>query len=92
MNIKAKITATLVNSRVLRSGEQRGETAHGVQVFALADDGVPVQFSVTGHKSKADAEAFASQYPAGSEVVVQYVTRDPLYLEPHQLVAVKPSK
>lgn len=88
MFIEANVTAALATSRVLRSGEDKGESRHTANIYAVATDGVPVQFSVTCG-SEQEARDLVGKYQAGTKVRVQIVPRDVFWADAHQLVIVK---
>lgn len=80
MHIQLKVLSAVVNSRVLRSGDDKGKTSYSVDLYAHTGDMVPSKFVVTGLSSEGEAQALAAKYPHGASVVVNLVPRDALWL------------
>lgn len=85
MHLQIKVTAVIVNSRVARSGDSKGETKHSVAIYGLSDDGLPAQFAVYGLPSAEEAKKVASLYPAGSVVRAQVAPREPYFVDVSEL-------
>jgi hypothetical protein len=81
MQIQLKVLSTVVNSRVLRSGDDKGQTKYSVDFYAHTGDMVPSKFVISGLASQADAEAIAAKYPHNSTANVRLVPRDALWLD-----------
>ena len=88
MYLSLKVTATLVNSRVARSGDNKGQVSHSVTIYGTADDGVPAQFAIYNLASQADAQQLAAKYPAGTAIRGQVVTNDPFFIDQDRLSVV----
>lgn len=80
MQINAKILSTQVGSRVLRTGDDKGQTRYSLDVYAHTGDNVPSKFIISGLASEAEAQAMAAQLPHNASVVVNLVPRDALWL------------
>jgi hypothetical protein len=80
MQIQAKVITSTVNSRVLRSGDDKGQTKYSVDVHAQVGDLVPCKFVISGLGSEAEAAALAAKHPAGSLATVRYEPRDAMWL------------
>jgi len=85
MQLNLKILSAVVNSRVLRSGEEKGNTTYSVDLYAHTGDNVPSKFVVSGITSEAEAQSIASKYPHGSQVLIKLVPRDALWLNASDL-------
>lgn len=81
MKIQLTVLATTVNSRVLRSGEDKGATKYAVDIYGHTGDYIPSRFVVFGLSSEAEAQAIAAQYPGGSQVLVDYIPREAVYVD-----------
>lgn len=81
MQIQLKVFSTVVNSRVLRSGDDAGKTKYSVDLYAHTGDRVPSKFVISGLASEADAQAIAAKYPHDANVQVRYTPRDSMWLE-----------
>lgn len=92
MYLKIKVTASLANQRVARSGENKGQVSHSVTVFGMSEDGIPAQFAITGLASASDSAAVAAKYPAGVELRGQVVPSDPFYIDQDRLQVIQPGK
>jgi hypothetical protein len=80
MLIQGKVITSVVNSRVLRSGDDKGQTKYSVDIYAQVGDLVPCKFVVSGLSSEAEAAALASKHPTGSTASVRYEPRDAMWL------------
>lgn len=89
MQLNLTILSTVVNGRVLRSGEDKGTTKYSVDIYAHGGDNVPSKFAVSGFATEADAQAFASKYPHNTSVSVKYVPREAVWLDTADIVAAK---
>lgn len=81
MQLQLKVLSAVVNSRVLRSGDDKGQTKFSVDLYAHTGDMVPSKFVVSGLSSEADAQALAAKYPHNATINVRYVPRDSMWLE-----------
>jgi len=81
MQLQLKVLSAVVNSRVLRSGDDKGQTKYSVDLYAHTGDMVPSKFVISGLSSEADAQALATKYPHNSTINVRYVPRDSMWLE-----------
>jgi hypothetical protein len=85
MQIQLKILSAVVNSRVLRSGDEKGSTKYSVDLYAHTGDNVPSKFVVSGLSSEAEAQAIAAKYPHNAAVNVRLVPRDAMWLDASDL-------
>jgi hypothetical protein len=85
MQIQLKILSAVVNSRVLRSGDEKGSTKYSVDLYAHSGDNVPSKFVVSGLSSEAEAQAIAAKYPHNAAVNVRLVPRDAMWLDASDL-------
>lgn len=81
MQLNLKVLSAVVNSRVLRSGDDAGKTKYSVDLYAHSGDMVPSKFVISGLNSEADAQAIAAKYPHNANVIVRYTPRDSMWLE-----------
>lgn len=81
MHIQLKVLSAVVNSRVLRSGDDKGQTKYSVDLYAHSGDNVPSKFVISGLSSEAEAQAIASKYPHNANILVNLVPRDALWLD-----------
>ena len=81
MQLQLKILSTVVNSRTLRSGEEKGQTKYSVDIYAHSGDMVPTKFAISGIGSEAEAQVIAAKYPHNASVNVRYTPRDTLWLD-----------
>jgi hypothetical protein len=88
MQIQAKVITSVVNSRVLRSGDDKGQTKYSVDIHAQVGDLVPCKFVVSGLSSEAEAVALASKHPSGSSASVRYEPRDAMWLNSSDIAPV----
>ena len=91
MFIEMKVTAALANTRVGRSGENKGQVTHSVTIYGIAGDGVPAQFAIYGLPSLADSQEVARKYAAGSTIRGQVITNDPFFIDQDRLTVVQPA-
>lgn len=89
MNINLVVLSSVVNSRVLRTGEEKGQIKYSVDIYAHSGDNIPSKFVVSGLSSQDDAQALASKYPHNSKVVVRYTPRDSVWLDASEIQPVK---
>ena len=89
MKLRLTILASTVNSRVLRSGDDKGQTKYSVDIYAHSGDSVPSRFVIFDRSSESEARALAAKFPTGTTVEVNLVPRDALYIEPADINAVK---
>lgn len=80
MQIQLKVLSTVVAPRVLRTGEDKGQTRYSVDVHAHSGDFVPSKFVISGLTSEAEAQALAAKLPHNATVAVNLVPRDALWL------------
>ena len=92
MNLQIKVTAAIVNQRVARKGEEKGEVKHSVQFFGVSEDGIPAQFACYGVSSHAEAEALAAKYPAGTNLKARNIPRDAYFVDPSELSTIPSGK
>jgi hypothetical protein len=85
MQLNLKILSAVVNSRVLRSGDEKGATKYSVDLYAHSGDMVPSKFVVSGLSSEAEAQAIAAKYPHNASVVVRYTPRDSVWLDQSEI-------
>lgn len=81
MHIQLKVLSAVVNSRVLRSGDDKGQTKYSVDLYAHSGDNVPSKFVISGLGSETEAQAIASKYPHNANILVNLVPRDALWLD-----------
>lgn len=81
MHIQLKVLSAVVNSRVLRSGDDKGQTKYSVDLYAHSGDNVPSKFVISGLSSETEAQAIASKYPHNANILVNLVPRDALWLD-----------
>lgn len=81
MHIQLKVLSAVVNSRVLRSGDDKGQTKYSVDLYAHSGDNVPSKFVISGLNSQSEAESLASKYPHNANILVNLVPRDALWLD-----------
>lgn len=80
MQIQAKVITAVVNSRVLRSGDDKGQTKYSVDIYAQVGDLVPCKFVISSLGSEAEASALAAKYPGNSLASIRYEPRDSMWL------------
>jgi hypothetical protein len=85
MKLQINVTAALVNSRMLTSGDNKGETKHSVSIFGVAEDGIPATFAIYGLASASEAQAVAAKYPAGTRLAATVAPREPYFVDQGQL-------
>jgi hypothetical protein len=85
MQLQLKILSAVVNSRVLRSGDDKGQTKYSVDLYAHSGDMVPSKFVISGLSSETEAQAVASKYPHNASVVVRYTPRDSVWLDQSEI-------
>jgi hypothetical protein len=81
MQLQLKVLSAVVNSRVLRSGDEKGSTKYSVDLYAHSGDMVPSKFVVSGLSSEAEAQAIAAKYPHNATISVRYTPRDSVWLD-----------
>jgi len=86
MQIPVIILSTTILSRVLRDGENKGQTRWSVAIYAHSGDYVPSQFVIGGLNSEQEAQAIASKYGHNTAVKLNYVPRDAQYINPQDLI------
>lgn len=89
MQINLNVLSAVVNSRVLRSGDDKGQTKYSVDLYAHTGDMVPSKFVISGLGSEAEAQAIAAKYPHNAKVVVRYTPRDSVWLDSSEIQPVK---
>ena len=80
MQLQLKVQTSVVGSRVLRSGEEKGQTRYSVDLYAMCGDLVPTKFIITGVTSQAEADALAAKLGHNATVAVNFVPREALWL------------
>lgn len=81
MQLQLKVLSAVVNSRVLRSGDDKGQTKYSVDLYAHTGDMVPSKFVISGLGSESEAQAIAAKYPHNTSVSVKYTPRDSMWIE-----------
>lgn len=81
MQLQLKVLSAVVNNRVLRSGDDKGQTRYSVDLYAHSGDMVPSKFVVSGITSEAEAQSVAAKFQTGAAVSVKFVPRDSLWLD-----------
>jgi hypothetical protein len=81
MQINIKILSAVVNSRVLRSGDDKGQTKFSVDLYAHTGDMVPSKFVISGLASEADAQAIVAKFPHNTSAALNLVPRDALWID-----------
>jgi hypothetical protein len=81
MQIKLTVLTAVPTSRVLRSGDDKGTTKHGVELYCHTGDLVPSKFAVSGFNSDAEAHAFCQKFPNNSVVNLKWTPRDIVWLD-----------
>jgi hypothetical protein len=81
MQLQVKVMSAVVNSRVLRSGDDKGQTKYSVDLYVHTGDMVPSKFVVSGLGSEAEAQAIAAKFPHNAGAMVNLVPRDALWLD-----------
>lgn len=89
MQLQLNVLSAVVNSRVLRSGDDKGQTKYSVDLYAHTGDMVPSKFVISGLGSEAEAQAIASKYPHNAKVLVRYTPRDSVWLDASEISPVK---
>ena len=81
MQLNLKVLSSVVNTRVLRSGDDKGQSRYSVDIYAHSGDMVPSKFCISGFTTEADAQAVAAKYPHNAGVVVRYTPRDTMWID-----------
>lgn len=87
MQLQLKVLSAVVMSRVLRSGDDKGQTKFSVDLYAHTGDMVPSKFVISGLSSDAEAQALAAKYPHNATISVRLVPRDAMWLEASDIQA-----
>lgn len=85
MQIPLKVLSSVVNSRQLKSGDEKGQMRFSVDIYAHTGDMVPSKFCVSGFSSEAEASAFAAKYPHNASIVARYTPRDTMWLDSSEI-------
>jgi hypothetical protein len=86
MKVKVKVVVAVPQARTLRSGEDKGQVRHSVDLYLQSEnDLVPSKFSMTGLADADAAAGVVAKYPPGSVAELTLVPRDVLYLDPSEL-------
>lgn len=89
MKIRTKVLAAAPQSRVLRSGDAKGETRHSVDVYLTSEgDMIPSCFTITGIASADEAQNLARRYAPGTVAELTLVPREKTYIDASELVPV----
>ena len=89
MQLNLNVLSAVVNSRVLRSGDDKGQTKYSVDLYAHTGDMVPSKFVISGLGSEAEAQAIAAKYPHNAKVLVRYTPRDSVWLDASEISPAK---
>jgi len=92
MQLQMKVTATKTNSRVQKTGENKGEAKHSVDIFGFSDDGFPAHFAIYGLSGSAESAAVAAKYPAGTVLRASIAPREPYFVDQAELSVIETKK
>lgn len=85
MQIQLKVLSSVVNSRQLKSGDDKGQMRYSVDIYAHTGDMVPSKFCVSGFTSESEASTFAAKYPHNAPVSVRYTPRDTMWIDASEI-------
>lgn len=88
MQVNMLVAASAVKSRLLTSGDRKGETVHSLTLYCNGEDGIQTAF-VVSCATEAEAKALGAQYGNGSKVRISYVPRENVYVDASNLQLVK---
>ncbi len=81
MQLNLKVLSSVVNTRVLRSGDEKGQSRYSVDIYVHSGDMVPSKFCISGFTTEADAQVVAAKYQHNSSVSVRYTPRDTIWID-----------